>query len=99
MSNSPITSPLTHEAAFPDVGALALGALSGDEERRVRAHVENCAVCSAELDAMKRVIAGMPSAPAAGTMTPGRSAAIRGRLMARAAEGAVAALACAIGPG
>ena len=87
MSNSPIASPLTHEAAFPDVGALALGALPGDEERLVRAHVENCAVCSAELDAMKRVIAGMPSAPAGGTMAPGRSAEIRGRLMARAGEG------------
>lgn len=87
MSNPPVTAPLTHDAAFPEVGALALGALPRDEARLVRAHVENCAVCSAEFDAMTRVVAAMPIAPRGGTMAPGRSSAVRGRLMARAAQG------------
>ena len=87
MSDSPIISPLTHEAAFPEVGALAIGALSGNEERLVRAHVENCPVCSTELKAMRSVVGAMPSGPVAGSIAPGRSAEIRGRLMARAAEG------------
>ena len=88
MSESPVSSPLTHEAAFPEMGGLAIGALSSDEERLVRAHVENCAVCSAELELMKSVVGAMPRAPRGGTMTPARSAEIRGRLMERAAEGA-----------
>ena len=86
MSDSRITSPLTHDAAFPDIGALAIGALPSDEERLVRAHVEGCAVCSAELQAMMIVIAGMPSVPLGGTMAPGHRADMRGRLMQRAAR-------------
>lgn len=86
MTNPPVTSPLTHEAAFPEVGALALGALASDEARLVSAHVENCAVCSAELDAMTKIVAAMPTAPWGGTMAPGRNSEIRGRLIARAAE-------------
>jgi len=86
MSDSQITLPLTHGAAFPDIGALAIGALPSDEERLVRAHVEGCAVCSAELQAMMIVIAGMPSAPLGGTMAPGHRADMRGRLMQRAAR-------------
>lgn len=91
MSDSQVSSPLTHEAAFPEVGALALGALPSDEERLVRAHVENCPVCSAELEAMKSVVGGMPSRPRGGTMAPARSAEIRGRLTERAAEGGLPA--------
>ena len=87
MSNPPLTYPLTHEAAFPEVGALALGALPSDEARLVRAHVENCPVCSAEFDAMTMVVTAMSTAPRGGVMAPARSAEIRGRLMARAAEG------------
>jgi anti-sigma-K factor RskA len=86
MSESPGTSPLTHEAAFPELGALALGALTIDEARLVSAHVETCRLCSAELAAMERVVAAMPSKPRDGTIEPRRSAAIRGRLMARAGE-------------
>jgi anti-sigma-K factor RskA len=84
MSNPPFTPPLSHEAAFAEVGALALGALPSDEERLVRSHVDHCAVCSAELDAMRKVIAAMPSAPKEGPMAPGRSAGIRSRLLERA---------------
>ena len=86
MSDSRTTSPLTHDAAFPDIGALAIGALPSDEERLVRAHVEGCAVCSAELQAMKTVVVGMPSAPLGGTMAPNRSAEMRSRLVQRAAR-------------
>lgn len=86
MSDSPVTSPLTHEAAFPEIGALAIGALPSGEENLVRAHVENCQVCSAELAAMKSIVGALPSGPRGGPMARGRSAEIRSRLMTRAAE-------------
>ncbi len=89
MSNPPVISPLTHEAAFPEIGALALGALPSDEARLVRAHVQSCAVCSAEIDAMTKVVAAMPTAPRGGAMAPGRRLEIRGRLMARATQNPV----------
>ena len=87
MSESLVSSPLTHEAAFPELGALAIGALPSDEERLVRAHVENCPVCTAELEAMKSVVGAMPRLPTQGTMAPARGAEIRARLIERAADG------------
>ncbi len=86
MSDSPAAAPITHEAAFPEVGALALGALSPEEERLVRAHVENCPVCSAELASMSSVVSGMPARPADGAMDQRVSEGIRTRLLARAAD-------------
>jgi len=86
MNDSPAASPLTHDAAFPEVGALALGALSREEERLVRAHVENCPVCSAELAAMSSVVSTMPARPPEGAMDQRVSEGIRSRLLARAAD-------------
>jgi len=86
MNDLPAGPPLTHDAAFPEVGALALGALPSAEERLVRAHVENCPVCSAELAAMKGIVGAMPARPPGGAMDQGVSAGIRSRLLARAAD-------------
>ena len=86
MNDSPAASPLTHDAAFHEVGALALGALPREEERLVRAHVENCPLCSAELAAMSSVVGAMPTRPPGGGMDQRVSEGIRSRLLARAAD-------------
>ena len=84
--NEPTSSSLSHDAAFAEIGALALGALSADEKRRVQAHVEGCAVCSAELVAMQRVVTQMPARVGGrgASLDVDASARIRERLVARA---------------
>jgi len=45
--------------AFEELSALADGDLSGNQERQVRAHLEHCTACRAQLDvlsALKRTV-------------------------------------------
>ena len=86
MSDSPSAAPMAHERTFPELGALALGALSPEEARLMRAHVESCSVCSAELASMTSVVGGLPTRPPDGAMDQRVSEGIRARLLARAAD-------------
>lgn len=87
MRESP-NSSMTHEEAFAQVGALALGALDAGEEKSVLQHVQDCAECEAELAVMREVAAGMPETPSMGGLSPERSRAIRNSLVGRAEESA-----------
>ncbi len=75
---------MNHDEAFAQVGSLALGALDATEERALMLHVDACAICSAELAAMREVIASMPDVPSGGSLSPERSRAIRNSLVERA---------------
>ena len=86
MSDASINAPLSHDAAYAELGSLALGALSADDARLVRAHVADCSICATKLEEMERVAVVMPSRTRAGVLSPARSAAIRSRLVARAGE-------------
>jgi hypothetical protein len=46
-----------HDEAATVLGALALHALEADAERVVRAHVDVCALCRAELCRYEQVVA------------------------------------------
>lgn len=75
---------MSHEDAYIELGALALGALSPEEEKRVLAHVSGCSICADELKRMRAVVSVMPENPTAGALSTERSGGIRGRLMKRA---------------
>lgn len=75
---------MNHDEAFAQIGALALGALDADEARAVMLHVDTCAICMAELVAMREVAASMPGVPSGGTLSVERSRAIRDSLVQRA---------------
>src|SRR3970040_1110117 len=76
----------SHEEAFGELGALALGGLSAVEVDAIVEHVGQCAICTAELARMSDVAAALAiSTQGAGpAMTPARSAAIRAGLVERA---------------
>jgi hypothetical protein len=87
----PLNGSFTHEDTFAMLGAMALGALDASEEKALLAHVESCAECSAELEALTRVVAALPEAPEGGEMAPDRSRAIRAALVERAEAGRMGA--------
>jgi anti-sigma-K factor RskA len=84
MTNITPAGSMTHEDAYAELGALSLGALSGEEEPAVLAHVADCRLCSDELRRLREVIALMPQMQSAGMMSPERSAGLRARLIERA---------------
>jgi anti-sigma-K factor RskA len=45
-----------------DVAAFALGALPDEDARRFRAHLEECELCRADLDALRPAVDALPSA-------------------------------------
>ena len=83
---------MNHDEMKDLIPALALGALEEGEEKAARAHLESCAECRAELQAMERVMAGLGEGSAA-QQPP---AALRGRVLA--AAGAIAPVAGATAP-
>ena len=76
----------SHDEAFPELGAFALGALSADEADAVAEHLAQCDVCTTELAAMYDTAASLSTAigKEAVPMSPARSAAIRSELIERA---------------
>ena len=78
------TVAMTHDEAFAELGALAIGALNAAEERAVLAHVSRCAECTAELSAMREVTAGLPDVDSLEGMPADRSRSMRESLVARA---------------
>ena len=75
---------MTHEEAFGEIGALSIGALNPAEERAVMTHVSACAECTAELAAMRHVVAGLPDVDSLERMPSDRSRSMRDSLVARA---------------
>jgi hypothetical protein len=84
MTNITPAGSMTHEDAYAELGALSLGALSGEEERAILAHVADCPLCSDELGRLRKVVAMMPQTPFAGVLSPERAAGLRARLIERA---------------
>jgi anti-sigma-K factor RskA len=84
VSDSPAVT-MTHDDAFAELGALALGALRPAEARAVLSHVDGCAECAAELASMREAVAGLPDIDTLERMPADRSASIRETLVARAA--------------
>ncbi len=77
-------SSMTHDEAFAQIGALALGALDSAEEQIVLEHVEGCPECKAELASMRDVVAEMPDLTSTAVLPLERSRAIRASLVERA---------------
>jgi anti-sigma-K factor RskA len=75
----------THEEARAELGAAAVFALVGDDREGVRAHVASCAECRAELAALRDAAAMLSAATPQRPVQPARSAAMRARLLERAA--------------
>jgi anti-sigma-K factor RskA len=75
-----------HEELYDALAAEAAGALDGDERERLLAHLAGCASCSAELEALRVSAALLAFSAPARPMEPARSARVRARLLARAAE-------------
>jgi hypothetical protein len=80
---------LSHDEAFAELGALALGALDPNEEREVMGHVAECRECREELEVLREITSSMPVEPSLGTMPPDRSAEIRASLVERASSESV----------
>ena len=88
MSDSPVAA-MRHEEAFAEIGALAIGALNGAEERAVMSHVSECPECAAELAAMREVVAGLPNVDSRERMPADRARSMRESLVARASASQV----------
>lgn len=80
---------LSHDEAFAELGAFALGALDSNEEREVMAHVAECAECREELEVLRAITSSMPVESSLGAMPPDRSRAIRTSLVKRASAESV----------
>ena len=77
---------MDHASARECLDALALDALDPAERRAVEAHVASCAECAGELVESRAAVSALAlGAPPAMARVPGR-AAIRERLLARAAD-------------
>ena len=72
---------LTHEAIRELLPAVALGAASADEARRVRTHVSSCAECRRELASFEEA-AGLVGLSAPGSAVP-ELGGVRARLLVR----------------
>lgn len=80
---------LSHDEAFAELGALALGALDESEAQEVLAHVAECAECREELEVLREITSSMPVEPSLGAMPPDRSTVIRASLVERASAESV----------
>ncbi|HEY0016740.1 MAG TPA: anti-sigma factor [Longimicrobium sp.] len=79
------TEPM-HEELYDALAAEAVDALDGEERERLLAHLAGCARCSAELHSLRESAALLAFAAPARPMEPARSAGVRARLLAKAAE-------------
>ncbi len=84
MTDTTTAGSMNHEETFAQLGAMALGALSADEQRIVMSHVADCNLCAGELARLRAVVAAMPESPSAGPMPAHRSAALRARIVEQA---------------
>lgn len=76
---------MTHEDVRAALAAEALGILAGPEREAVEAHLAACAECRGELEAYREAGDALAYAAPAARMEGVRSAALRGRLLERAA--------------
>lgn len=77
---------ISHDEAQALLAIEALGALTGADRDALLAHVEVCAVCSAQLVQLRDTAAALAESLPAVPLNPDRSAAMRSRLLARAAS-------------
>lgn len=78
---------MTHDEAYAELDAVAFDLLEARERDAVMAHVNQCAVCRAELDARQATVADLAfAAPLSTDTASGSRARIRDRLTARAKE-------------
>lgn len=78
---------LTHDSAYAELGALALGALDGSSAAAVSKHASSCSICAPELAALREALAQLPEMPSGAALNPERSRDIRSRLVDRAERG------------
>jgi anti-sigma-K factor RskA len=81
-----MTNGMIHEEFHDALAAEAVDTLDGEERERLLAHLGGCASCSAELESLRESAALLAFAAPYRPMEPARSAAVRSRLLARAAE-------------
>ena len=79
---------ISHDTAAEQLEALALGALSPDEQEAVLEHVRGCDECSAELRSLGDTAALLAKAVPSSTLDDVTRRRMRSRLMARAGAGA-----------
>jgi anti-sigma-K factor RskA len=75
---------LSHEEAYSELAAIALGAAPMEVSAAVREHAVACPECGPELAAMEETVAQLGQIVPAAAMNPGRAAGIRSRLVMRA---------------
>ncbi|MGQ0714165.1 MAG: anti-sigma factor [Gemmatimonadaceae bacterium] len=76
---------LSHDEAWPALGAAALDALPDEERDAVLAHAATCTTCRPELSTLRETAADLADAAPPAPMAPGQSERTRARLLARAA--------------
>lgn len=81
-----MTNGMIHEEFHDALAAEAVDALDGQERERLLVHLAGCVACSAELDELRASAARLAFAAPVRPLEPARSAALRARLLARAAE-------------
>lgn len=81
-----MTNGMPHEEFHDALAAEAVDALDGEERQRLLAHLDGCAACGAELESLRASAALLAFAAPHRPMEPARSAAVRSRLLTRAAE-------------
>lgn len=82
----PTSRPVSHDEAWDALPGVALDAASDDETRAALAHVRTCERCSAELARLRAVAAQLTyGAPLEAVVADADGAAMRARLLARAA--------------
>ena len=75
---------LSHEEAYAELAAIALGAAPTEVSAAVREHAAACPECGPELVAMEEIVAQLGQLVPPATMNRGRAAGIRSRVVMRA---------------
>ena len=75
---------ISHESADLELASVALGSAPREVDEAARAHAAACPECGPELAAMEETVAILGYLVSREEMSPGRSAGIRSRLIARA---------------
>ncbi|HYN83193.1 MAG TPA: anti-sigma factor [Gemmatimonadaceae bacterium] len=75
---------MSHEEAYSELAAIALGAASTEVSAAVREHAAACPECGPELVAMEEAVAQLGQLVPSAVVNRGRAAGIRSRLVMRA---------------
>jgi anti-sigma-K factor RskA len=75
---------LSHDEAYAELAAIALGAAPTEVSAAVREHAAACPECGPELVAMEEAVAQLGQLVPPAMMNPGRAAGIRSRVVMRA---------------